>query len=192
MNIAGSAPDADSSYKSTVENYQGLVRYDWFFDGGLAAFLSTSARRDKFQGLNLRLNVDPGLAYYFIDEKNLQLRAELGYDLQHDIRRQAFVDASIAAGDDIDKTETRHSARVFVGYDHKLSDAVGFDASVEYIQALKDTTNYRINGGAALTSQIADRFSVATSLTLKYDHNPLEGVETTDTFAAFSLVYTLE
>jgi putative salt-induced outer membrane protein len=194
VNVARSAPDPDSAYQATVENYQGLVRYDRFFGGGLAAFLSTTARRDRFQGLDLRLNVDPGMAYYFLDEKDLQLRAELGYDLQHDIRRQEEIDAAALDpdADPLEKTETRHSGRAFIGYNHQLSAAVGFDSSVEFIQALKRTENFRFNWGAALTSQIADRFSIATSVAVRYDNNPLPGIEKTDVFSAFNVVYTLK
>lgn len=192
VNVAASAADPEADYEKTVENYQALVRYDRFFNQ-IAAFASVTARRDEFQGLNLRLNLDPGLAYYFIDEKDVQLRAELGYDLQYDIRTQDAIDAALVEdGTVLDETETRHSARVFAGYNHAFSQAVSFDTSLEYIQALKGTENYRINWGAALTSQIVDRFSVATSVQVKYDHNPVPGVETTDVFAAFSLVYSLE
>jgi len=74
---------------TTVENYQGLIRYDYFFTDNIAAFLQTSARHDRFQGLDLRYNLDPGVAYYFINTKKQKLSAEGGYDLQYDVRRDA-------------------------------------------------------------------------------------------------------
>jgi putative salt-induced outer membrane protein len=192
VNIAQAAADADSRYRSTVENYQGLLRYDYFFGQGLAGFLSATARRDRFQGLALRLNIDPGAAYYFIDEKDVQLRAEAGYDLQHDIRHPDALAAADVAGDPLGKTATRHNARIYTGYDHRFSNEVKFDTSAEYIQGLKETTNWRLNWGAALTSQIADSFSISTSITVKYDHNPVGDVKTTDVLSAFSLVYTVQ
>ena len=37
------------SVDRTVENYQGLLRYDYFFSPKLAAFLQASGRHDRFQ-----------------------------------------------------------------------------------------------------------------------------------------------
>ena len=66
-----------------------------------------------------------------------------------------------------------------------------FDTGLEYLQAFKDTENYRINWDLGITSRIGGNFSVATTLNLRYDHNPLPGVKTTDVTSALSLVYQL-
>ena len=68
VNYGRSAAGAGEAYATTVENYQARLRYDYFFVTSVAGFFSVSARRDRFQGLDLRLNLDPGFAYYFIDE----------------------------------------------------------------------------------------------------------------------------
>ena len=65
----GRAGKKGQEIDSTVENYQGLLRYDYFIAEDVSLFLQSTARRDKFQGLDLRLNIDPGIAYYFINEK---------------------------------------------------------------------------------------------------------------------------
>src|SRR5690606_17937472 len=91
--------------------------------------------RDRFQGLDMRLNIDPGLAYYFIDQKAQAFWAELGYDLQYDVRRdEAREDPDTGAI--ADKTQTRHNGRAFVGYDNQLNKAVTFNTGVEYLQGL--------------------------------------------------------
>jgi putative salt-induced outer membrane protein len=194
VNYGQAGKESGDGYKATVENYQGNVRYDQFFGGPLAGFLSASARQDRFQQLDLRLNIDPGLAYYFIDEKVTLLWGELGYDLQYDVRRKDAVDVTRLdpAVADLERTETRHNLRAFTGFSHKFSDTVAFDTSLEYLQALKDTENWRLNGGAGFTSQLAESFSLATTFTLKFDHNPLPGVKQLDTITAFNLVYQLK
>jgi putative salt-induced outer membrane protein len=196
VNFGRSAAGADAPYETTVENYQARLRYDYFFATSVAGFFSVSGRRDRFQGLDLRLNFDPGLAYYFIDEKSHRLWAELGYDLQHDLRNQDFIDdAQVAATPpgslDLPKSETRHNVRAFVGYDNQLSDAVKFGTGLEYLQNVTDAKNARINFDAALTAQLNQDFSIATTFALKYDNNPLPGVEKTDTILALNLVYTM-
>jgi putative salt-induced outer membrane protein len=194
FNYGRSAAASGEPPETTVENYQTRLRYDYFFSGALAGFGGVSARRDRFQGLDLRLNVDPGLAYYFIDEKSHRLWAELGYDLQFDVRRQAVVDAALAdpAVPDLDKSEVRHSLRAFAGYDNQLSEAVKFNASVEYLQSVQASADARFNADLGITSQLHSDFSVAATLSVRYDNDPLPGIEKTDVISALSLVYTLK
>jgi putative salt-induced outer membrane protein len=196
-NFGRSAAARDDPMETTVENYQGRVRYDLFFAQQLAAFLQMSARHDRFQGLDLRLNVDPGLAYYFIDAKAHQFWGELGYDLQYDVRRdEARVDPD--TGDIADKTQLRHNARTFLGYDNQLNKAVTFVSGIEYLQGLSPfeddksgNLNWRLNFDTGITSKIGEGFSVATTVSIKYDNNPLPGLSRTDAVTALNLVYTL-
>jgi putative salt-induced outer membrane protein len=186
---AATTPDADTAV--TVENYQGKTRYDRFLSGGLAVFVAMSGLRDRFQGLDLRLNFDPGIAYYFVDEAKQQLWGEFGYDLQYDFRRTDKVYEAFMKGTPIDKAEMRHSSRLFLGYQNNLNKVVTVDTGLEYLQALSETENWRLNWIFGLTSQIGGDFSIATTFNLKYDNNPLPGVKNTDTTMAISLVYSL-
>ena len=196
-NYTRTGPPGGGESVTTVENIQGKTRYDRFLSGEFGVFLGVQGRRDRFQGLNLRLQVDPGVFYYFIDEASQQLWSELGYDLLYDIRRDdSIFDAAgnrlkDAKGDDLGKTKTVHSGRLFVGYSNKLNDAVTFTLGLEYLQALKDTTFWKFNGDAAITSKLGKRFSLATSFSLRYDHEPLPGKQKTDTITALNLVYTM-
>jgi putative salt-induced outer membrane protein len=190
FNYGRSATGPDLPYDTTVENYQGRVRYDYFFAKSMAAFASVSARRDRFQGLDLRLNLDPGLAYYFIDDKSHRFWAELGYDFQYDVRNEDVLDAATPPGS-LEKTEKRHNVRAFIGYDNQLSDAVKFGTGLEYLQNVTASENARLNYDAALTTQLNQDFSIATTFALKFDNNPLPGVEKTDMILALNLVYTM-
>jgi putative salt-induced outer membrane protein len=187
-NLSQAAPEGSEDLDTTAQNVQGKIRYDRFLVERLAVFLGVSARNDPFQGLDLRMNVDPGVAYYFIDAEKHQLWGELGYDLQHDIRRQENIDA---APEPLSKTETRHSGRVFAGYGNKINAAVTFTTGLEYIQSVQSTENWRLNWNAGLTSQIVDRFAAATTFSLQHDNNPLPDVKKTDVVTAVSLVLTI-
>lgn len=185
--------------KPTVENFQGKVRYDRFVAKELALFLALTGRRDRFQQLDFRLNVDPGVAYYFVDEASQQLWGELGYDFQFDVRRQEGLDAALAACTaagattcDDAKTKARHSARLFTGYQNALNEAVSFTTGIEYLQGISETAAWRLNWDMGLTSKIGGNFSLATTFGLKYDHKPVnDTVKNTDTMTAVSLVYQL-
>ena len=190
-NYGRSAATADAPTQTTMENYQGKLRYDRFVSDRLAAFVSLSGRRDRFQGLDLRLNMDPGLAYYFVQDPKHQLWGEAGYDLQFDIRKNSAIQAAIDNGQYLEKTDVRHSARLFAGYKNNLNDNVQFNTGVEYLQGLQDTKYWRFNWDVGLTAAIATRFALASTFSLRYDNSPLPGIKTTDTLTAVNLVYTL-
>lgn len=186
-----------TDYQTTVENEQAKARYDRFVAKHVSVFLGVQARRDRFQGLDARLQVDPGVAYYFVDEEKTQLWTELGYDYLHDIRRDdAIRDAAgnpvlDADGAPLSKTKSVHSARAFAGYTNALNDAVTFSLGLEYLQAVKDTTFWKLNGDATLASKIAEKFQLATAFSFRYDHAPLPGKQRSDTLISLNLVYTL-
>jgi putative salt-induced outer membrane protein len=177
--------------EETVSNLQALGRYDFFFVGSWAAFLQATGRRDKFQGLDLRANIDPGVAYYAIDRENERFWFEVGYDLQHDIRRAANLLQAAENGTALERTVTRHSGRGFIGYDNRLNSAVTVLTGLEYIQSVEEAKSWRINWVAALRSTLGERFSAATTFTLRVDNNPLPGVGKTDAITAVNLVYAL-
>jgi putative salt-induced outer membrane protein len=190
-NFARSAAKKDDALETTVENFQGKVRYDRFLAGSFAIFGAVSARHDRFQGLALRMNFDPGLEYYFIDEEKQQLQTELGYDLQYDVRTDDELATAALAGTPLDKHDTRHSARAFVGYTNNVNKAVTIATGLEYLQGLDNSTNYRLNWDGAVSSSVGKGFSIATTVSVRYDHNPLPDIEKTDVITAVSLVYQL-
>lgn len=176
----------------TVENIQARARYDRFLAKKWALFAQESFRKDRFQGLDLRLNFDPGLAYYVLIEEKQHLTFEAGYDLQYDVRTtQAIADAE-AAGTPVDATEVRHALRLFAGYDNSLNEHVRFDTGLEYLQAFALAENFRINWVSSLTASITQSFAVAAGFTLRFDNNPLPAVEQLDTITTLSLVYSLK
>lgn len=190
-NYARSAASKEAGLQTTVENFQGKVRYDRFLAGSLAVFGAVSARRDRFQGLDFRLNLDPGVEYNFIDEGKQQLWSEVGYDLQYDVRRDETREAALLEGMYLGKTVTRHSARVFAGYSNELSDTVTVSTGLEYLQGLAQSKNYRLNWDGAVNSAVGKGFSIATAVSVRYDHNPLPDIDKTDVVTSLSLVYHL-
>lgn len=182
---------------TTVENYQGLLRYDYFLNERISLFMQTTGRRDRFQGLDLRLNFDPGIAYYFINEKTHRLQGEAGYDLQHDIRRDDALIIPPAADAPagtlptvVDKSKTLHNARLFVGYENKLRKEVSLITSVEYLQNFADMATYRFIFDIGLKSNVADNLALAVAYTARYENKPLPNVESLDSIMSVNLVYS--
>ncbi len=179
---------------ATVENIQGRSRYDRFITTDLSLFLGVQGRRDRFVGLDLRLQVDPGVGYYFINLKDRQLWAELGYDFLYDIRRDDARDIKDKEGKITgreDKTKTVHSGRAFVGYRYKINEGVSLASSLEFLQGVSDTEIRRINGDMVVSSKFTASFSLATSFLVRYDSKPLSGKQNLDTITSLNLVYSL-
>ena len=180
--------------ETTVENVQGLLRYDYFLSDHVSLFLQSTARRDRFQGLQLRLNLDPGVAYYFIDTKTHRLQVEGGYDLQYDIRRddalqpKATADAPLPPK--LDKQQVLHNARIFLGYENKLRKEVALVMNAEYIQNFADSEVFRLVGDIGLKSNVADSVALATTYTIRYENTPLPNVVKADSIASVTLVYS--
>jgi len=192
-NYGRAAASPADDMETNVENYQGTARYDRFF-GDVTLFLSLQGRRDRFQGLNLRGRVDPGVGYYFINEKTTLLWTELGYDFLVDFRRADSLEVVDDAGvviDTLDNKEVVHSGRLFVGFDYALNDGLKLALGVEFMQGLSDTDIRRLNGTAEISATVKEHLALAFGFTERYDSAPLPGKEELDTISTVSIVYTL-
>lgn len=198
---AAGVPDTDR-FETNIGNVQGLARYDVFFARDWTAFLQYTGRHDTFQGLTYRMNIDPGFAYYAINKPKHRLWFEAGYDFQYDLRTDEArtlldadgvpvldMDGDTQIDPDIDKTLVNHAARIFVGYSNKLSDKVSFDTGLEYLQSVIVARRFRLNYLAGLSTQLGERFSLATTFTLRYENDPLPEVQKLDTITSVSLAY---
>jgi putative salt-induced outer membrane protein len=107
------------------------------------------------------------------------------------LRRDDALLAALADGVALDKADVSHNGRVFLGYENNLSKTFAFDTGIEYLQGFEETENWRLNWDLGLTSSIAGNLSLATTFSLRYDHNPLPDIEKTDYTTAVSLVYQL-
>lgn len=199
-NYGAAAQAIDQGYEPNVANLQGRARYDVFFAKRWSAFLMVTGRNDRFQGLDLRVNVDPGVAFHILTKKNHRLWTEAGYDFQYDVRRYD----SIIEKDDMgvpvldmdgntiqtsDKTAVVHAARLFVGYSNHINETVSFDTGLEYLQSVTEGKTFRMNWDNAITAQLVNNLSISGTFTLRYENNPLPDVRKLDTITAMNLVY---
>jgi hypothetical protein len=188
----------------TAENIQGRVRYDRYVLEEASVFGIVTGRHDKLQGLDFRLNLDPGFKYLFLTAASNTLWAEVGYDFQYDIRNDvaiALTDPNGVAIRDssgtpvrdptLPKTKADHSARVFVGYKHAFNKEVTLATGLEYLQSFLSDTNYdhRINFDALFAAKVGGGLSVGLGFSARYDYQPLPGKADTDTSTTLTLIY---
>ncbi|MGH7269093.1 MAG: DUF481 domain-containing protein [Polyangiaceae bacterium] len=176
----------------TTANLQGRVRYDRYVIEQMSLFGIATGRYDKFQGLDFRLNLDPGVKYLFVNSGPTALWGELGYDFQYDIRNDSALVQTDAMGmplPSLDKTATDHSGRAFVGFTHAFNKEVTFSTGIEYLQSLVDSTRYRLNYDGVFAANIGAGLALGVGISARYDHAPLPGKQDLDTATTLSLIY---
>jgi putative salt-induced outer membrane protein YdiY len=202
---ATSAPSpASRSYDSTVQNVQGMLRYDRFLADWML-FLQLQARNDRFAGYDARLQLDPGVGYAFINEKTTQLTGEVGYDLMYQKNRRdaryllnadkvPILDASGRLQLDPNKpdTFTIHSARAALAFEYALNESSKLTSNLEYLQGVNDTTFYRVNFDAAITAKFGKALSFSFGESIRFDNSAAQLAKAkTDYLTSANLVYTL-
>ena len=173
--------------EDTAANIQALGREDYFFADNFTGFLQASGRHDKFQGLDFRLTIDPGISAYFINTTKQRAWLDAGLQIQQDLRS-----ADKVAGTGVSSSATFANARFYLGYENKLYENVSFNSGLEYIQNLHESASrYRLNFDAGLAAKVSDKFSVATTYTMRFENQPLPTVDKTDNIVAVNLIYSL-
>lgn len=184
----------------TTENVQGRLRYDrYLFDQG-SVFLIATGRQDRFQGLDFRLNLDPGFKYLFVKQASEALWAEAGYDFQYDVRRDDSLGELDASGKPIldpngnqvllPKTATDHSLRLFYGVRHAFNKEVTLALGLEYLQSIIDSNRYRVNFDILFAAKVSGGLAVGLGGSARLDHAPLPGKEMLDTSMTANLIYS--
>lgn len=187
-NYGRTATAANLPYETTAQNVQGRVRYDRYLSKVTSLFLIATARHDKFQGINFRLNLDPGVKYLFVREEAYSLWGEAGYDLQIDRRRQEDVDIATKLGQSL-PPDVDHSSRLFVGYKHAFNKEVTLSTGLEYLQSFVTTERYRFNYDAVFAAKVKGSVAVGLGFTARLDNKPLPGKEKLDTATTLNLIY---
>jgi putative salt-induced outer membrane protein len=195
----GRGGSAGQPVETTTENLQGRIRYDRYLIDRLSLFLINTGRHDRFQGLDFRYNLDPGVKYLFVREQASSLWGELGYDFQYDVRRddsRGALDASgaplfDAAGQQVllDKTATDHSLRAFAGFKHAFNEEVTLSTGLEFLQSFIETDRSRLNFDALFAAKVAGGLALGLGFTARFDNAPLPGKEKLDTTTTVSLIY---
>jgi hypothetical protein len=191
----GQGAPPGSAIVETAENVQGRLRYDRYIIDQASLFLINTVRHDRFQGLEVRYNLDPGLKYLFLSAATTTLWVEGGYDFQYDVREDSALQPVDAMGAPImgapllSKTATDHAVRLYAGFKHAFNEEVTLSTGVEYIQSFTDGTHHWINYDALFAAKVGGGLAVGVGFNVRYDSDPLPGKKTTDMASTLSLIY---
>lgn len=191
----GQGATPGNSPVETADNVQGRVRYDRYIIDQASLFLINTGRHDKFQGLEFRYNLDPGVKYLFLSASDNTLWVEAGYDFQYDVREdnaRVQLDPTGAPIPDaplLSKTEINHSIRLFAGFKHAFNPAVTLATGLEYIQSVSDGKHRWLNYDALLAAKVWGGLAVGIGFSARFDDEPLPAKKEWDTSTTVSLIY---
>ncbi len=199
----GAAPGEGT--QEIARNVWTRARADRFVGDRFAPFLLAQHRYDRFQGLDLRGNLDPGVKYVVFEGEALSASVEAGYDLQHDVRRYAdtvvYLDADRttprldpATGEIVrlPRTYTDHSSRLAAGGRYALGPRLSLSVGVEYLQSFRESDRYRINVDALAAATLTGALGLGVGFLARWDNAPLPGKRELDAATTVSLVVALE
>jgi putative salt-induced outer membrane protein YdiY len=145
-----------------AKNWLFRARYDRFLGERNSLFASYGMSGDTLAGYDYRIEPQVGFSRLFIKNDINMLRGELGYDYTYD---------HYLAGTD-PRHKDFHSARAFIGIEHKLTPFAGFLEGFELLWALNDLEHVRINSLSSLSATISKHVTLKINLTVKANFDP--------------------
>lgn len=183
--------EPDRGFVDTARNVNLKARYDLFFTEMDAVFVAAAYRWDTFAGLDARVQGQVGYLRNFFKEDEHRFWGEVGYDLTYDNYDPDPLPDPNDPTMFLDGDAIVHSARLFLGYDNHLNDAVTFLTGLEALFDLQDGKDVRLNWDATLSSKIAKKLALDVKVSVKFDNVPVPGKEKTDFTTQLNLVYQL-
>ena len=135
-NVGSASADRDEIQAVNVSNQQLRSGYDVLLPKRFSVFAQAQWRRDTFQGLDTRININPGAGYYFLDREKHRLWTQVGYGYQYDVRTkfrtydaddngEIFLDDGGQPTVILDRYVSDHQARIFLATDNQFNEHVG-------------------------------------------------------------------
>jgi len=173
-------------FVDTAKNIVSRIKYDYFLSTYNSLFAAVGFRWDPFAGIERRNDFQVGYSRYFLTDPKHLLWSELGYSVVDTIYQP--IDGNLPS----QHSEVAHFARLFVGYENKLNDAVTFTGGAEGLLNLTRPEGSRLMLDAALRSALSSAFKVELKGRVLVDFQPIvEGAKRYDHLITASLLYTV-
>ena len=164
--------------EKTAERYETSLRADTHLSEKAYGYLMSGWLRDRFSGFDNRLNLGPGAGWNFFTGPTHSWLAELGFNY---------------AMEDYISENTRYflEGRGFTRYEYAFNPSTRLLLSLEYLQDLDQTNNYKIASQTAVTAILTKALSLKVNYEARYQNRPRPAeLKTTDTLFGAALVFT--
>jgi len=165
----------ESAGEKNAESYASELRGDYAPYERLYYFATAGWLQDEFSGIDRRIIIGLGSGYKFIQGPKHFLISEAG--------------ATYTMDDYVDNSDADYlGARLFGKYDYKFNETSSFMQSLELLPDFDETSNWLLNSETAIIAALSTQFSMKTAYQVKYDHEPLSGLEKTDRILSVALI----
>ncbi|HKJ04517.1 MAG TPA: DUF481 domain-containing protein [Geopsychrobacteraceae bacterium] len=165
----------ENAGEKNAESYATELRGDYAPYERLYYFATAGWLQDEFSGTDSRIVFGLGSGYKFLQGSKHFLIGEAGLTYT----REEYVDNSDAA---------YLGARLFGKFDYKFNETSRFMQSLELLPDFDETDNWLLNSETAIIAALSNRFSMKTAYKVKYDHEPLAGLDKTDRILSVALM----
>ena len=162
---------ADGAYGSqnsvaTVNNYHAFTQWNHLFTERFYDYVRVDGLRDIIADLNYRINVGPGVGYYFVKQTNTFLSTEAGAGYQNE---------------DLGGTYNSFcTLRLDERFEHKFDGHARFWQNLELVPQVDDFNNYVLNAEIGLETVITKSVSLKTCVDDSYQNVPAAGRQKND------------
>lgn len=167
--------NGESDGERNAESYFTELRGDYACTELLYYYANASWLKDRFSDIDSRTVVGAGSGYKFLSGPKHFFVGEAGLTYT----MEKFTNNS---------DDQYVGGRLFGQYDYQLSESSRFTQSAEALLDLEQMRNYLLNTETALVTALNSVLSFKTSYVVKYDNEPANGIEHTDTILAASLI----
>jgi len=174
-NFGADATYGENDDEKNAENMRGYGQYNRLFTERFFGYLRGEVFHDDIADIDYRITIGPGVGYYFIKEKNMSLRAEVG---------PAFVHEKTGDG-----TDDYLTLRLAERFDWKINDRAKIWQSLEVLPQIDDFDNYLLNAEAGIETSITPKLSLRTYVQDTYDNEPAPGRLKNDVKFVTALAY---
>jgi len=160
------------------------IRGDYPLVGWLSVYGLAGYERNRFAGIDHRLDEGVGLAANLMREEKNEMDLEAGVGLVQQ-RLQPDPDVDITVKDNF------ASGRAAWRFKHLFTKTAWFQQTLEFLPNLEHSTDYRINSETALVAALSTHLGLKASYLIKYNNAPPSGdLARTDRFLTTSLQIT--
>ena len=165
--------------EATAERYFTELRLDYAFTERFYAYGIGGWLRDTYAGFDSRYYVGPGIGYKVLNGPKHFLAGEAGVNYA----REEYADET---------NRDFAEGRVFGKYEFAFTEKNKFSQSVEFLNDLDNSDNYKVNSVTALTSALNSYLSLKASYEVKYQNQPVPStLDKTDTVLGIALVVSI-
>jgi putative salt-induced outer membrane protein len=167
-----------SEGKKNAESYFTELRLDYNFTDRFYSFYGLGWLRNTFSGINSRYYLNSGAGYRFLTGPKHYLLGEGGISFT----QENYIN---------DSEKSYVGGRLFGLYEFLFTEKNKFSQSILWTVDFSDLNDWILNSETAVISSISDYLSLKAGYTIRYDNEPVETLEKTDTFLLVAMVINI-